>query len=281
MAKRALPWLLRRYRVYAAIRSEADAPALRAIGVTPIRIDLDRRGTLSRLAGLGDLVMHFAPPPEGGSADPRTRRLCAALARRASVAQRLVYISTTGVYGDCGGQHVPETRPVHPETPRAARRVDAERVLRAFGRRNRASVSILRAPGIYAADRLPVERIRRRDPVLRGDEDVFTNHIHAEDLARVACLALARGRSNRVYNVSDDSDLKMGDYFDLVARVFGLEPPPRVTREEARQRLSPMTLSFMRESRRLVNRRLKRELGVSLRYPDVFRGLEAARRAGG
>ena len=276
--RRALPWLTRRYRVYATARGDASAAELRAAGATPIRADLDDRRGLRRLAGVGNLVLHSAPPQERGNRDLRTRRLLAALASRGSVPRRLAYISTTGVYGDRGGELVTEANAARPTTARAQRRADAEAVLRRFGRRNRSGIVVLRAPGIYAADRLPVERIRRADPVLRREDDVYTNHIHAEDLARIASLALVRGGACRAYNACDDSALMMGDYFDLVADAFGLPRPPRLARQEAEQRLSPVTMSFMRESRRLSNARLKRELRLRLRYPDVSAGLAAARR---
>ena len=273
VVRRALPVLTRRWRVFALVR-EYD-PALRAQGVRQIRGDLDQPGSLRRLAGLAQAVLHSAPPPGAGEGDPRTRRLLAALARPGSLPRRLVYISTTGVYGDCAGARVTETRPAVAKTARARRRVAAERALRAAGRR-RMRVSLLRAPGIYAADRLPLERVRRGDPVLVAAEDVYTNHIHAEDLAAACVAALERGRANRAYNVCDDSALPMGDWFDRLADAFGLARPPRATRAEVKSRLSPMLLSFMGESRRLENARLKRELGVRLRYPTVDAGIAAA-----
>jgi nucleoside-diphosphate-sugar epimerase len=137
-------------------------------------------------------------------------------------------------------------------------------------------VSILRAPGIYAGDRLPLERLHRADPVLSAEDDVFTNHIHAEDLARAACLALFRAPAGRVYNVVDDSDLKMGDYFDAVADHFRLPRPPRLSRKDIAERLSALTLSFMSESRRLGNHRIKRELRLRLHYPTIVDGLRGA-----
>jgi len=137
-------------------------------------------------------------------------------------------------------------------------------------------VAILRAPGIYAGDRLPLERLRRGDPVLAADEDVHTNHIHAEDLARLACIALLRAPAGRVYNASDDSGLRMGAYFDAVADAFGLPRPERLSRDAIASRLSPLTLSFMSESRRLDNRRIKRELRVRFAYPTIADGLRAA-----
>jgi nucleoside-diphosphate-sugar epimerase len=276
VVRRALPWLTRRYRVYATARNESAANSLRAVGVIPLRADLDRAESLDRLKGIGTLILHSAPPQEQGAKDMRTRRLLAALAKGSMLPLRLIYIGTSGVYGDCGGAWVTEARPLGAQTARAKRRRDAEDCLRRFGRRNGVAVSIFRAPGIYAADRLPLERIRRGDPVLNADDDVFTNHIHAEDLARVTALGLSRGSAGRTYNACDDTSLKMGDYFDLVADTFGLPRPPRVSRAEAKQRLNPMTLSFMQESRRLVNRRLKQELRLRLGYPDVAAGLAAA-----
>jgi nucleoside-diphosphate-sugar epimerase len=274
VVRRALPALTRRWRVIALVR--ADDPSLRACGVVQIRGDLDQPSSLGRLAGLAQAVLHSAPPPAGDAVgDPRTRRLLATLARRGSLPRRLVYISTTGVYGDCRGGRVAETHPRAAGTARARRRVAAETLLRRFGRAGR-RVSILRAPGIYAADRLPLDRLRRGDPVLHADEDVYTNHIHAADLARACVAALERGGANRAYNVCDDSALPMGDWFDKLADAFGLPRPPRATRSEIATRLSPMMLSFMGESRRLDNARLKRELKLRLRYPTVDAGIAAA-----
>lgn len=276
VALRALPWLTRRFRVYALVRQPEACAALRAAGAVLLRGDLDDRRSLKRLAGLADAVLHFAPPPASGEGDPRTKRLLAALGSGKSLPQGVVYISTTGVYGDCAGACVDETRPCRAQTARGRRRVDAERRLRAFARRSGVRVALLRAPGIYAADRLPLERLQRADPVLVAEEDVHTNHIHADDLARIACLALFRARAGRAYNASDDSAMKMGDYFDAVADAFALPRPPRLPRAEIASRLSALTLSFMGESRRLDNGRLKRELRVRLRYPTIADGLRAA-----
>lgn len=273
VVRRALPELTRRWRVFALVRTRD--PALALAGVTQVVGDLDRPQTLRRLSGLAQAVLHSAPPPGEGRDDPRTRRLLAALARRVSLPRTLAYIGTTGVYGDCAGACVPETRPLRAKSPRAQRRVAAETLLRHAGRRG-VRVSLLRAPGIYAADRLPLERLRRGDPVLLPDEDSYTNHIHAEDLGRACVAALERGRANRAYNICDDSDIRMGDWFDMLADAFGLPRPPRVTRAAAQTRLSPQLLSFLNESRRLVNTRMKRELGLRLRYPTVAAGIAAA-----
>jgi nucleoside-diphosphate-sugar epimerase len=248
---------------------------LRALGAVPLLGNLDQGATLGRLGGVADAVLHLAPPPSSGAGDPRTRALVNALARGGRV-RTLVYGSTTGVYGDAGGACFDETRAVAPSSDRARRRVDAEAQLRSFGRRSGVRVSILRIPGIYAIDRAgghPRERLSRGTPALVDADDVYTNHIHADDLARACIAALLRGLPQRVVHASDDTDLKMGQYFDLAADLCGLPRPPRITREEARQRLSPMLLSFMSESRRLRNDRLKRELRLVLRYPTVQQGL--------
>ncbi len=263
-----------------ALTSSPDRlPALRHAGATPLVGNLDAPHSLQRLAGLAQRVLHLAPPPTqpaDGRTDPRTAALLAALRRRAPPAA-LVYGSTTGVYGDAGGAWVAETRPVAPRNARAHRRVHAEDLLAAWGRASGGPrVSVLRIPGIYAPNReggTPRERVLRGTPVLQADQDVFTNHIHADDLAHACWLALWRGATQRVYNVADATQLRMGDYMDLAADLYGLPRPPRVSRQDAQTALSPMLLSFMSESRRLVTQRMTRELRLPLRYPDVRTGL--------
>ena len=276
VARRTLPRLLGHYRVFALLRDRTQFAFWREHGARPLLADLDRASSLKRLAGLADIVLHFAPPPERGTQDTRTRYLLAALARGKSLPQRLVYISTSGVYGDCAGARIDETRPLRPATARAVRRVDAEGQLRRFGARHGVRVSILRAPGIYAGERLPVERLKRGVKALVDADDVFTNHIHADDLAMLTCAALRFGRANRCYNAADDSELKMGEYFDLVADRFSLPRAPRIARSAAALEMSPLQLSFMSESRRLDNRRIKKELRARLRYPQVADGVDAA-----
>jgi nucleoside-diphosphate-sugar epimerase len=262
--------LVRRYRgqaeFFALTRSETGAARLRALGVMPAVGDLDRPETLKRLPRV-DGVFHFAPPPAEGDTDPRTRHLIQALSRHGSLPGHLVYISTSGVYGDCGGAWVDESRPPAPVNGRAIRRVDAEKQLRAWGRRHGVRVSILRAPGIYAADRLPLQRIKRGTPALIARDDSYTNHIHADDLARLAWAAMFRGRPQRVYHAVDAQPMKMGDWFDSCADAFDLPRPPRVSRAEAEGVLSEALLSFLRESRQLSNRRAKRELRLKYLYP--------------
>lgn len=290
---RCLTVLRTRFRVFAVTsRDEGRAP-LREAGAVPLRANLDDAASLRRLRGLSSRVLHLAPPPAAGKDDPRTAALLHALARpgqlprgtkhrilpdRARYTGRLktrlqarsfVYASTSGVYGDAGGAWVEESRPVNPSTARAQRRVAAERRVRWLGARGDWRTSILRIPGIYAADRLPIARLERGTPALRAEDDVYTNHIHADDLARALIAALFRGRAQRVVHASDASELRMGDYFDAVADARGLPRPPRIARAEAAQRLEPTLLSFMSESRRLRNARLTGELRVTLRYPTV------------
>ena len=277
VGQRVARQLVGRVRVLALTSSPQRVAALRAQGITPLLGDLDQPDTLRRLAGLAQRVLHLAPPPAQATGswwlDPRSQALARSLRRR-SLPDALVYGSTSGVYGDCAGAEVAETRPLKANTPRAQRRVDAEHVMRHLGRSLR--VSILRIPGIYAPDReggTPRERLLRGTPVLRREDDVYTSHIHADDLATACQLALWRGRPQRLYNVCDDTRLLMGDYFDLAADLYGLQRPPRVARDAAREQLPVSLLSFMSESRRLLNTRLKTELRLTLQYPTVREGL--------
>lgn len=238
-------------------------------------IDLDCPDTLGPIADWADAVLHCAPPPSAGAADTRTANFLAALGAGRILPSRLVYLSTSGVYGDCGGNWVDETRPVNPQTARAVRRVDAENRITAWGRAHDVAVVVLRVPGIYAADRLPTARLLQGTPVLDDQDDVYTNHIHVEDLAVIALRALAADAPAGVYNASDDGAMKMGEYFDLVAERSGLPRPPRISRAGAARTISPARLSFMGESRRLVNRKMKQELGIRLRYPTAREGVPA------
>ncbi len=262
-----------RFRLRALTSSESRRELLRHAGVQALRGNLDQPQSIRRLASLSTRVLHLAPPPLHGLTDPRTRHLMQALSR-STTCQQVVYGSTTGVYGDCKGAKINETRAPAPQTARAHRRVDAEAQVRQYGRRGR-SVCLLRIPGIYALNREggPRERLLRCAPVLLADEDVYTNHIHADDLARACVRALFQGRPQRAVHVCDDSDMKMGDYFDWAAALLGLPAPPRMSRAQATAALSDMAMSFLSESRRLCNDRLKRELRLVLRYPTLAHAL--------
>lgn len=267
VALRVAQRLAHRARLIGLTRDRDGVRKLRAHGIVPLVGDLDDRRTLARLKIAPFAVLHFAPPPSEGKDDPRTRHLLAALASARIIPRHIVYISTSGVYGDCAGARVLETRPRRAETPRARRRVAAENRLRNWAAHHGAALSILRVPGIYAPTRLPLERLKQGTPVLAPDDDVYTNHVHADDLARAVVAALYHGRPNRAYNVSDDSEMKMGAWFDTIADAFHLPRPPRVGWDDAARRIAPTLLSFMSESRRLSNARLKRELRVRLAHP--------------
>jgi len=280
IALRVASLLRTRYRLFGLLRNPLRAFELRAAGIVPLAGDLDDPRSLHRLNGLAHTVLHFAPPPaavgESAVTDTRTRNLIAALSR-GSLPQRLIYISTSGVYGDCRGAVVPETRPAHAQSQRAKLRVDAENRIRNWAKHSGVHASILRVPGIYAAERLPLERLKKGTPAIIDEEDGYTNHIHADDLARSVIAALRHAKPNRVYHTSDDSQMKMGEYFDAVADAFALPHAPRVTRAEAQRVMTPMLLSFMNESRRLTNTRMTQELKVRMRYPTVATALAEIR----
>lgn len=260
--------LCRNYRVFALTSQQSRFSELRGLGITPILGDLDKPETLWRLSGLAETVIHLAPPQNIGHRDSRTRNLTRILAQGPASLSRLIYVSTTGVYGDHKGGRVSEITPVNPQSERAKRRVDAERVLRLWGPAHGVAVTILRVPGIYASNRLPVERLQARTPALISDEDAYSNHIQSDDLARLVCAAVYHGKPQRVINACDGGETKMGDYFDEVADAFGLERPARMPAAELQKIVSPMLWSFMRESRRVTNTRLP-ELKTPLRYPSV------------
>ncbi len=259
--------------VTALARSADAAAALQALGLDTVRGDLDDPASLRTLVGAPRRVYYFAPPPASGVHDTRMRAFLAAVA--AHPPQRIVYISTTGVYGDCHGEWVDEERLPRPAADRARRRLDAEQQLRAFAARSGCAVVILRVPGIYGPQRLPVERLQQRLPLLREDEAPWSNRVHVDDLVAACLAAMDRGRAGAVYNVSDGHPSTMTDYFRRVAEALGLEPPPEVSRAQAGTHIDAGMLSYLAESKRIDNRRMREELGVVPRYPTLAEGLPA------
>lgn len=258
--------------VGALTRSEAAAERLAELGLNPWLGDLDRPEGLPSPPIKDRLIFYFAPPPAQGEDDPRLRAFLAALSP-GELPRKLVYISTSGVYGDRRGAWVTEDDPPQPGTDRARRRLAAEASLRDWEARRGVAVAILRVGGIYGPGRLPVERLRRGTPVLHEQECGFTNRIHADDLAATCVAAAERGRG--IYNVSDGHPSTMSDYFNRVADRYGLPRPPQIGLAEAQAQFSAEMMSYLRESRRLDNGRMVRELGVSLRYPTLEQGLAA------
>jgi nucleoside-diphosphate-sugar epimerase len=256
------------------VRSPESADALRAAGIDAEAVDLDEPSVSDRIAAWDDpRLFYFAPPPSTGTTDPRLGRVLDALPPVDG--RRLVYIGTTGVYGDCGGDWVDEARPLNPQVDRARRRHDAEQRLQAWRAAGGGAVAILRVAGIYGPGKLPLARLRQQVPMIAAADAPWTNRIHIDDLVAVCAAAMDRAPDGAVYNVSDGTPGNMRDYFDRVADLFDLPRAPLVSLDEARQTLSPGLLSYLGESRRLDNRRMLDELGIRLRYPDLDRGLAA------
>ena len=265
-------WNARGMEVHALTRNHKHAAGLEQIGIKTAHGDLDEAHSLVSLELNDALVYYFAPPPPAGVTDTRMRSFVSVLnpVRKPS---GFVLISTTGVYGDLGGAWVDETTPVHPGNDRARRRLDAEHVLRAWGRSHEVPVVVLRVAGIYALDRLPIARIQLGEPVVQEEECPYTNRIHADDVVRVCVAAAERGKADQVYNVSDGHPGTMTQYFNAVADAHGLPRPPAISMELARRRLSPGMLSYLAESRRLDNQKMLKELAVTLKYPNLQAGL--------
>ncbi|TVQ87174.1 MAG: SDR family oxidoreductase [Chromatiaceae bacterium] len=270
----ARAYVARGERVVGVVRSAASTAAVAATGAEPLQLDLTAplaEATLARLDSAGTRVFHLAPPPSTGATDPLTANLLAAFAV-AGPPRRILYVGTTGVYGDCGGAWVDEDWPLRPAAERSHRRLDAERQLQAWSGTG-GELVILRVAGIYACDRLPLARIRSAQPVVTPDQAPWSNRIHADDLVQVCEAAMERAHTGAVYNVADGHPSTMTDYFFQVADAAGLPRPPTIPLESAAGQVSAGMLSYLQESRRLSNRRLVEELGVKLRYPTLADGL--------
>ncbi|MCF6235135.1 MAG: SDR family oxidoreductase [Gammaproteobacteria bacterium] len=242
------------------------------IGVTMILGDLDYPETLVGLPLKNRELYYFAPPPNGGVCDTRMRHWLVSLVSD-NFPEKIVYISTTGVYGDCQGRWVNEEVSPKPGTDRSRRRLDAENMLRQWGVKNRVPVVVLRVSGIYGVNRLPVESLRKGRPVVRSEEAPFSNRIHEDDLLQVCLVAMKYGRTGAIYNVSDGQQTTMTDYFFAVADALGLPRPPEVSHCDAESQFSPAMRSYLQESRRIDNRKMIHELKIILRYPDLVHGL--------
>jgi len=254
------------------VRSGESREALLAAGLEAHRCDLDAATHDTRLAAGFSEIYYFVAPPGEGDTDPRMTAFLGMLDRERPP-RRIVYISTSAVYGDCGGAWITEEQPLKPATARGRRRLDAERQIMAWGTATGCQWTLLRVPGIYGPGKLPLERLRQGLPVLREADSPYTNRIHVDDLAAICVASMRAGSSNTVYNVSDGHPSTMTDYFFRVADAAGMPRPPEVGREEARRVLSAGMLSFLNDSRRMDNTRLLRELGITLQYPELGAGL--------
>lgn len=252
-------------------RSAASLARMAQAGIEPARLNLDNlvhrtKTTLTQFNN--QLVFYFAPPPARGKADTRIRAWLASL-DASQLPRRIVYISTTGVYGDQQGNNVTESTHPQPQTDRGKRRLDAEQVLTEFAYNNAVEFVILRVPGIYGMQRLPRKRIESKTPVLHPQFSPFTNHIHEDDLAHICVVAARHSASGEIYNVSDNDKMTMSDYFIQVADFLKLPHPPVIDWQQAEQVLSAGMLSYLRESRRIDNSKLLRRLKIKLEYPSL------------
>ncbi len=252
--------------------SAATLAAIASIGARAVALDLDADLAPQDLAGA--IAFYCVPPPREGERDTRLERWLGALAAPPA---RIVYLSTTGVYGDAGGARVDEDTPPAPRNARAVRRLAAERTLAAWCDAHAVSFSILRVPGIYGPGRLPLERLRQREPAIEPREASPGNRIQVEDLV-TACIAAGQSprAHRRTYNATDGTQASATEFLQRVAAIAGLPPPPLVSRAEAQRTFSQATWSFLGESRRVDNRRLVEELGVALRYHDLATGIRAS-----
>jgi nucleoside-diphosphate-sugar epimerase len=259
--------------VAALVRSDNSRKKLQALGIAAQQADLSGNITLQADTSQSRLF-HFAPPPHQGSEDSHTGNLLAALTRSQRSPSRIVYISTTGVYGDCQGKWIDEDVPANPQVDRARRRYDAEQQLLAYGEHHGTDIIILRVAGIYGPGKLPLKRLREGQPVVRREDSPFTNRIHSADLVKMCIAAMARGRHGAIYHGCDGHPGTMAEYFAAVAQKAGLPPPAEISLAQAADKLSAGMMSYMRESRRLRNEKTLRELGITLDYPTLQAGLE-------
>lgn len=275
VGRRVAKSLVARGPVVGITSSLESAAALDRQGIDGIAWDLDDpESPVPRLLSLPAAVFYFAPPPSSGTTDPR---LALFLARLQSLPTRLLYLSTTGVYGDTGDTVADEDAPLKPTTDRARRRVDAERQVREWGATHRVPWTIFRVPAIYGPGRLPTDRLKRGEPMIRHSEAPPSSRVHVDDLVAACLLAIAAPQAkNRVYNVSDGNSTNMTEYFERVATLCGLPPPSLVGRQEAEALVSPEFWSFIKDTRRIDARRIRDELGFVPRFSDLRLGILAS-----
>lgn len=266
------------FDVYGLVRSDSSRAELEALDIIPVIADLDKPKSLTVLPTEGAIIFHLAPPPSNATdgdniTDPRMKALLAACEAN-GLPEKIILLSTTAVYGDCNGEWIDETAKVNPQTDRGRRRLDAEESLRHWAEEHDISYSIIRVSGIYGPGRLPVERIKKGLPILREDQSPFSNRIHQDDLAMVCVAAAQRAPSGSIYNACDGSPSTMSHYFKSIANALDLPQPPEIDREQAQKKLSAGMLSYLKESRRIANKKLIEELQLTLQYPDLEAGLK-------
>ncbi|MEY3219997.1 MAG: hypothetical protein RIT27_1354 [Pseudomonadota bacterium] len=247
--------------------TRGNAALLQQLGIQTVMGDLDKPETLKNLPIQRDtLVFYFAPPPNQGVTDPRLPNFLGALTQ---LPEKLILISTTGVYGDCQGAWITEDQPLNPQADRAKRRVDAENTLK----NSALNWTILRVAGIYGAGKLPIERLQKGVPVLAEDQSPFSNRIYLEDLVTVCGVAAEKAAARTIYHLSDGNPTTMTDYFNQVADALKLPRPPEIRANTAKDQLSPEMRSYLAESKRLNIQKARSELGFNPQFPHLTTGL--------
>jgi len=244
------------------------------LGVSSIQFDMDTIDIPlpEQLQIHPSVLYYFAPPPAQGSIDTRARQFIKQLIKAPS---RIVLISTTGVYGNCHGQWVNENTALNPGVDRARRRVDAEQQFQSYCREFNIPLVILRVSGIYGPGKLPLKRIKTQTPIVREEDSPFSNRIHTDDLLEICLKAGLSENIEGIFNCADGHPTTMYDYFIKVARAKKLPEPPAITLQQAKTQLSAGMLSYMSESRRIDNQKLLTVFDLSLKYPDLEKGLSS------
>ncbi len=268
-----------RINIKALISSQTSKERCEAIGVESIALDLDTISTNKPINFSQKIqntkLFYFAPPPLIGREDIRFKQFLASLSYQP---KRIVLISTTGVYGDSKGAWINEQTPVNPQAERAYRRLSAEQLLQQWAQKYQREYIILRVPGIYAKDRLPLARLKKGLPVVNNAEAGWTNRIHADDLAMICKQAMESTLSGEIYNATDGHPSTITEYFNQVADYAGLERPPQISMQQAEATLSVGMVSYLRESRRISNQKMLDQLGVKLQFPDLKQGLRNSKK---
>lgn len=272
-------WKNKGKSVFGIVRSENSLNALRQQHIHAIYANLDDAKlelNLDQRLLENAIIYYFAPPPASGVIDNRITHFLNQLnASESGPPAQLIYISTSGVYGDQQGQLIDEQTPVNPQVDRAKRRFNAELQLAIWSKESSVPVTILRVGGIYGPGRLPLKRLRDQVPMLHEHLSPQTNRIHADDLAQICVAATNEKAAGEIYNVSDGTNSNMTEYFNTIADFTGLPRPPLVDWDEAEKTISEGMLSYLRESRRMDNSKMMNELGIELRYPTLKDGLES------
>ncbi|PWQ98830.1 NAD(P)-dependent oxidoreductase [Leucothrix arctica] len=254
------------FKTTALVVSDNSVKSCQSLDIPTLQHDLDSTEPLYTAEFLNGKVFYFAPPPKDGETDTRLANF---LSEVGDAPKRIVLISTTGVYGNCNGSWVDENTPLDPQTGRAKRRASAEQLLQEWAKKYDREYIILRVPGIYALDRLPLTRLEKKLPIVRASEAAFTNRIHADDLAEICIQAMQSSLTGEVFNATDGTPGTMVEYFNQVADYANLPRPKQISLKEAEEKLSQGMLSYALESRRIGNEKLLKLLNVKLKYPTL------------